>query len=181
MRIIAGLAKGRRLFSPKSKEIRPAMDQVKESIFNILFDVEGLAVLDLFAGTGTMGIEALSRGALRCLFVDNLAEASELIEKNLDACGFSAKGQVLNMTVGKAIRELDLKGEKFDLIFIDPPYLKNDVKKTLQKLAQSNLLHNRTRMIIEHHPKEKIEEIAGLVLTDQRKYGQTLVSFFKKL
>lgn len=180
MRIIAGSAKGRRLFSPKSKEIRPALDQVKESVFNILFDVQGLNVLDLFAGTGAMGIEALSRGALRAVFIDNLAEAVALIEKNLDACGFSAAGQVLNRTVGKAIHELDLKGEKFDLIFVDPPYLKKHVQKTLEKLAESHLIHPQTRVVVEHHPKEKPQEIEGLVLTDQRKYGQTLVSFFKK-
>lgn len=179
MRVIAGQAKGRRLFSPKSKTIRPALDQVKEAIFNILFDVRGLSVLDLFAGTGAMGIEALSRGARYCCFVDVSREAVRLIGKNIDRCGFAESCYVLAMTVPKALTLLAEQGKSFDLVFIDPPYEKFLVKKTLRRLAQSPLFHPQTRFVVEHHPKEPAMPVEGLTLTDQRKYGQTLVTFLK--
>lgn len=180
MRVIAGLAKGHRLFSPKSNRIRPVLDQVKEAIFNILFDVTGLRVLDLFAGTGAMGIEALSRGADYCCFVDASREALKLIGKNIDACGFTQKSYVLGMTIGQAVDRLAEQDKTFDLVFIDPPYEKFLVKKTLRRLSQSLIVHEKTLFVMEHHPKESCEPVAGLTLTNQRKYGQTRVSFLKK-
>lgn len=180
MRVIAGLAKGRTLISPKKDSIRPVLDQVKEAVFNILYYIEGLSVLDLFAGTGAVGIEALSRGAAHAVFVDHDEEAVKLIRKNLERCGFERQGKVLPMTVGKAINILSKKGEAFDLIFVDPPYLRHFVVKTLRKLAKSPLCGSQTQIIVEHHPKETIPEMEGLILTDQRKYGQTLVSFLSR-
>lgn len=180
MRVIAGKAKGRRLATPKANAIRPVLDQVKEAIFNILFDVTDLAILDLFAGTGAMGIEAISRGAQHCTFVDSSKEAMKLIGKNIQRCQFAAEANVLPMTVAKALHLLTAQGKQFDLIFVDPPYEKHYVNKTLRRLAQSPLLHEGTRVLVEHHPKELIQEMEGLTLTDQRKYGQTLVSFFKR-
>lgn len=179
MRVIAGKAKGRRLFGPKSKLIRPVLDQVKEAVFNILFDVEGLRVLDLFAGTGAMGIEALSRGAEFAVFVDKDKEAVKLICRNLEVCRFTAESKVLPLSVGKALKLLAEKGESFDLIFVDPPYQKGFIEKSLQKLQNSPLLKASTRILLEHHPKEPIPETEGLTLTDQRKYGQTRVSFLR--
>ncbi len=180
MRVIAGTAKGRRLFTPKTDAIRPVLDQVKEAIFNILFDVNGMKVLDLFAGTGAMGIEALSRGAQYAYFVDVLKGAVRLIGKNLESCHFAEQGTVLEMTAAKAIRILSEQKKEFDLIFVDPPYEKHFIKKTLGALATSPLLHENTLVISEHHPKETPPVMEGLCLTDQRKYGQTTISFFKK-
>lgn len=177
MRVIAGLAKGRRLFGPKSSKIRPVLDQVKEAIFNILFDVSGQRVLDLFAGTGAMGIEALSRGAGYCCFVDASREALKLIGKNIDLCGFAQKSYVLGMTTAKAVDLLAEQKKTFDLVFIDPPYEKFLVKKTLRRLVQSPIVHEETLFVVEHHPKEAASPAEGLSLTDQRKYGQTRVSF----
>jgi len=179
MRVIAGHAKGRRLFTPKTETIRPVLDQVKEAIFNILFDVTGLKVLDLFAGTGAMGIEALSRGSKEAVFVDSLKHAVQLIGKNLDTCGFAGKATVLEMSADRAINVLSRQEKKFDLIFVDPPYQKRFVQKTLKTLAESSLFTPDTVIITEHHPKEMPGDIAGLSLTDSRKYGQTRVSFFK--
>lgn len=179
MRVIAGLAKGRRLISPKTNAIRPVLDQVKEAVFNILFDVEALRVLDLFAGTGAVGIEALSRGAKECVFVDFEKEAIGLIRKNLELCKMADRGVVLEMPAGKAIHWLTKKNKAFDLIFVDPPYEKDFVKKTLKELVKSSLLHSETLIIVERHPKEMIGDVEGLSLTDERKYGQTLISFLK--
>lgn len=187
MRVIAGTAKGRRLSSPKSEEIRPVLDQVKEAIFNILFDVSERRVLDLFAGTGAMGIEALSRGARHCCFVDNSKEARQLILKNLEHCQMTAQGTVLGLGVDKAIERLEAEGQTFDLIFVDPPYEKGYVRKTLRRLGKSAIIASGGILIVEHHPKEPLDrlgarpigEVEGLGLTDQRKYGQTVISFLK--
>jgi len=180
MRVITGLAKGRRLLTPKSSKIRPALDQVKEAIFNILFDVTGLRVLDLFAGTGSMGIEALSRGAAFAIFIDDYVQAIELIKKNLERCGLSDRANVFKSRVGPAIRRLERKGRSFDIIFVDPPYLKNLVNPTLEKLTTSALVSPSSIIIVEHHPKEPIKPIDGLALTDTRHYGQTDVSFLRR-
>jgi len=180
MRIITGLAKGRRLLSPKSTRIRPALDQVKEAIFNILFDVQGLRILDLFAGTGSMGIEALSRGAACAAFVDVYAPAISLIKKNLERCGLEDRANVFKLRVGPAIRRLERKGGSFDIIFVDPPYLKDLVNPTLEILATSTLVGPSSIVIVEHHPKEPIKPLNGLAVTDIRRYGQTNVSFLKR-
>src|SRR5262245_29821517 len=106
MRIIAGRAKSIRLQGPKSDQIRPALDQVKEAVFNILFDVQGLTVLDLFAGTGSVGLEAISRGATRCVFVDFGPEALQLIRKNITICGFEAESTVVRLKLPQGVKTL---------------------------------------------------------------------------
>ena len=117
MRVITGSARGRRLKTPEGMDIRPTTDNVKESVFNILqFDIEGRRVLDLFAGTGQLGIECLSRGAREAVFIDQNREAVKIIRENLKACGFSAP--VLQQDALDYLRQ----GGKFDLIFLDPPY-----------------------------------------------------------
>ncbi len=117
MRVITGTARGRRLKTPAGQDIRPTTDNVKESVFNILqFDIEGRRVLDLFAGTGQLGIECLSRGAREVVFIDQSREAVKIIRENLKTCGFSAP--VLQRDALNYLQE----GDKFDLIFLDPPY-----------------------------------------------------------
>ena len=117
MRVITGSARGRKLKTPASYDIRPTTDNVKEAVFNIIqFDVEGRRVLDLFAGTGQLGIEALSRGAKSCVFIDENREALRIVKENLKTCGFSAP--VLQEDALSYLR----RGERFDLIFLDPPY-----------------------------------------------------------
>ena len=177
MRVIAGKAKGHKLVTPSSDRVRPALDQVKEAIFNILFDVEGLRVLDLFVGSGSIGVEALSRGASEAVFVEEWSKAVAAIKRNLKHCKLEEGARVMGKTVEKAIGILGKEGGAFDLIFVDPPYGKDMVNPTLRLLAGSPLLKEGGRVIVEHHPKEPIESIAGLCLTDTRKYGQTLVSF----
>lgn len=179
MRIISGTAKGHKLVAPKSARVRPALDKIKGAIFNILYDVTDLKVLDLFAGSGAVGIEALSRGAASAVFVEEWGEAVRSIKRNLEHCKLSERARIIETKVASAIKLLNRKGETFDLIFVDPPYLKNLVNPTLKLLAESDIAANSAVIIVEHHPKEPIAEISGLALTDSRKYGQTLVDFLR--
>ena len=132
MRVITGTARGRRLKTPENYDIRPTTDNVKEALFNIIqFDIEGRRVLDLFAGTGQLGIEALSRGAKSCVFIDESREALKIVRENLKTCGLT--GTVLQQNAVDYLRQ----GGTFDLIFVDPPYdagLYEPVLKTLNSV-----------------------------------------------
>ncbi|MBF0492256.1 MAG: 16S rRNA (guanine(966)-N(2))-methyltransferase RsmD [Deltaproteobacteria bacterium] len=180
MRVISGLAKGRKLFSPTTLKVRPATDKVKEAIFNILGDLEGVKVLDLFAGTGSVGIEALSRAAAHCSFVEADRNIAAYIEKNLEHCRLKESGQVIKMLVNKAIPFLEKKGGKFDLIFIDPPYDKNLLNPSLELLQHhSSILTPHTLIVCEHSGRELPKAQEKLEINDQRKYGQTYITFLK--
>lgn len=179
MRIIAGSRKSLRLATPKGEGIRPALDKVKEAIFNILWSVEGLKVLDCFAGTGNIGLEALSRGAAHATFIDSGREAIELIRKNIAICKFEDQTTLVPYAAATAISKLGKQGEQFDLIFVDPPYNKNLVNPSFQQIADANLLAPGGQIICEHFPKEVLVPPAGYTLADERKYGQTLISFVK--
>lgn len=178
MRVISGLAKGLQLKAPNTHKVRPAADKVKGAIFNILGDISGARVLDLFAGSGSVGIEALSRGAQHCTFVEADKKTATFIENNLRHCKLEKKSTILVQKVNKAISWLEKKKQIFDLIFVDPPYDKNLVRPTLELLADSSLLTPHTLLVIEHSPREQPNEVM-LEITDRRKYGQTLISFMK--
>lgn len=180
MRVISGRAKGHRLTAPRSNRVRPALDKVKEAIFNILCDVTDEKVLDLFAGCGSVGIEALSRGAALVVFVEEWGPAVNAIKKNLAHCKLTDGARVMKSAVSGAIRKLDSNGQLFDLIFVDPPYEKNLVNPTLKLIANSSIIHENSLIVVEHHPKEPIIEHPSLTLTDSRKYGQTRISFLKR-
>lgn len=180
MRIIAGKAKGRLLSGPRSQTIRPALDKVKGAIFNILGDLSGLRVLDLFAGTGSVGLEALSRGALEAVFVDSQPLAIRIIHKNLKLCQFS--GIVLKLPLPQGLSRLKRRFRPFDLIFVDPPYDQNRVNPSLREIARQNLLAPGGRVVVEHSPREPIREETGLHplnQRDQRRYGQTFITFLE--
>jgi len=177
MRITSGEFGGRKLYTPKTHNIRPALDKVKAAIFNILFNVEGLRVVDLFAGTGAVGLEAISRGAAHATFVDCSREALTIIAKNIELLKVEKRTRVFPTKVGVALEYFAKHNEKFDLIFVDPPYLKNLVNVSLEQVAASGIVTPQSRIIVEHSPKEPVGEISGLVLTDSRKYGQTQITF----
>ena len=179
MRVISGTAKGLRLTAPTGTRTRPALDQVKEAIFNILFDVSDMRVLDLFAGSGSIGIEALSRGASEAVFVDEWNKATDVIRKNLLHCRLDDRAMVIKSQVDRAIDRFGRKGDKFDLIFVDPPYEKDLVMPSLCKVSDSSIANENAIIVVEHHPKETIGDIPGLRLTDSRKYGQTLITFLR--
>ena len=179
MRIISGTSKGKKLRSLRGQAIRPTSDRVKESIFNILGqEVDGKYILDLFAGTGNLGIEALSRGATRTVFVEKERSAIDLIKKNLSHCGFEDRVHIMTGEVERAIRLLHRKGEVFDFIFMDPPYRRGLVQKTLGILQTEPLHHEDSILVIEHDRREPLSEsMEEWVLLRKRRFGDTVVSF----
>lgn len=176
LKIVSGTAKGRKLKGPKKAGIRPAAARVRKSLFDILAPLTGLVVLDLFAGTGSMGMEALSRGAGEVTFVDKDPHAVSLLFENLKRTGFLTCSHILKKPAVAAIPFLSQKGVRYDLIFIDPPYNQGLLDPCLKKLTEVPLLKEKGRIVCEHSPREKPTIFSGLVLADERKYGQTLVS-----
>jgi 16S rRNA (guanine(966)-N(2))-methyltransferase RsmD len=181
MRVIGGNAKGRRLKAPRGKDLRPTAARVKEALFDILpHDLSDLQVLDLFAGTGNMSVEALSRGAGSATLVELSADAAGLIRENIKRTGIAERCRLLHMPVDRALRRLAQKNESFDLIFIDPPYGRKLADRTLRLLGAGSLLRAGGVIIAEHSVRDGIADHYGaLALRDQRRYGDTLLSFFK--
>lgn len=175
--------KSRLVYSPKGVELRPTSDRVKESLFGILsVSVIDKAVLDLYSGTGNLGLEALSRGAASCVFVESNARCAAAIKQNLKELGINEGVEVALRDVFKYIKEAAAKGAKFDIIFLDPPYYKDMVKKSLLLLDYYNIITNHSIVIAEHHKKDELpaqEELKNLKLFRQEKYGGTFLSFYK--
>ncbi len=179
MRIISGTSKGRKLVTLKSQSLRPTSDRVKESIFNILREeIEGGMVLDLFAGTGNLGIEALSRGAKKVIFVEKGQHALGLIQRNLAQFGLEEQSEILPTDANRAIGILKQRGKTFDLIFMDPPYEKGLIEETLTKLSSHQIYHGDSILVIEHHRRELLPPIINRWnLIRQRQMGDTVISF----
>ncbi len=178
MRIIAGQAKGIKL-SPPPKElaIRPTLDRVREALFSILMPrLEGARFLDLFAGTGANGIEALSRGAAACVFVDGDARALKLVRENVVRAKLERGAECLKLHIPKDLRLL--KGP-FDVIFADPPYAFGEHEGVLKGLQTYHLLAPEGVFVLEHGRKADLpEQVENLVRTRQAAYGDTLLSFY---
>ena len=181
MRIIAGTARGRKLISPGSKgaknEIRPTSDRAREALFNILADkVRGSKVLDLFAGTDALGLEALSRGADSALFIDKGSAAVELIRKNIYLTGFSENSFVLkkDLSRGLIVDEDYIPAGGFTLVFLDPPYMTSFTEKLLYILGRCNFISDNCTVVAESNASDHLPVEAGaLKLYDQRQYGET--------
>ncbi|HIE12354.1 MAG TPA: 16S rRNA (guanine(966)-N(2))-methyltransferase RsmD [Desulfotomaculum sp.] len=180
MRVIAGSAKRRRLRTPPGKSIRPTADRVKEALFNILaVKIAGSRFLDLFAGTGGIGIEALSRGAARVVFVERSPRAVNLIRENLRRTGLSQKSSVFRGDALTALNLLGRRGECFDVIYIDPPYKKGYETKALRLIASRGLLAPGGLAVCESDWRDELPEaVEGLVLTRRERYGDTVLSFY---
>ena len=178
MRVISGTARGRRLREPAGSEIRPTTDKVKESVFNIIqFDVEGRRVLDLFAGTGQLGIEALSRGAASAVFTDVSPQAIRLVRQNLETCGFSDRAQVLQTDA-----QVYLAGcGKFDIVFLDPPYDTDLLDRTLSAIFQFDILRQNGIIICECRAEHPILEVPEPYFSGrQYRYGQIKLSLITR-
>ncbi|MBE0447909.1 MAG: 16S rRNA (guanine(966)-N(2))-methyltransferase RsmD [Actinobacteria bacterium] len=182
MRVIAGIAKGKKLYTPKGVDIRPTPNRVKEAIFNIIGQkVNDANVLDLFAGTGSLGIEALSWGAKSAYFVDVGREAIRLIEKNLEETGFTDKAVVIKAEADRALRRLSKDTHKFDLIFLDPPYrISVSYLDAIMFMLASDMLNADGLLILEHSAKAKPRVIEGTEIDSTRVYGDTAVTFYRK-
>jgi 16S rRNA (guanine966-N2)-methyltransferase len=178
LRIIGGNFKGRRLFSVKGFRVRPTKDKHRESIFNMISqDIPGAVVLDLFAGTGALGIEALSRGADFAVFVDSYPHALTTISKNIKSCHLESRAKILRWNILKNLN--CLKPYRFDIVLMDPPYDIGAVGPALLNLQQSECLKNDAVIVVEHTFNEPFpDQIMSFKQYDQRRYGKTLVSFF---
>lgn len=181
MRIVAGKAKGRPLKAPRdARTIRPTADRVRETLFNVLGQwLDGLAVLDLYAGTGALAFEALSRGASSAVLVDQDKEALSLCRANAEALGFLPQARILASPVDRAISRLSSEGARFDLVFADPPYAERAIGKVLEQLSLTGLLAPDGRVCLEHDRREEAPAaVGGLARVDERRFGDTLVTIY---
>lgn len=181
MRIVAGEFRGRKLHSPKKRDIRPTSDRVREAVFSMIAArLPGARVLDLFAGTGALGLEALSRGAARAVFVDESGDAIRLIWKNIQSCGVEDRVQVLQGPAAVVLRRLAGKGRgagPFHVVFLDPPYGLGYVENTMGLLPD---LVSQSGLVIAEHDRRDVfpERLKGWLLLDRRSYGDTMISLF---
>lgn len=178
MRIISGEFKSRKIKFPKSKKTRPATDRSKETIFNVLGDlVKDTNVLDLFAGSGSLGLEALSRGAAKVSFVDSAVYARRIIHDNLKTLRLLDKGLVYTMPVERAIKTLEKRRNRFDLIFLDPPYNKGLIKKILRLLNRFDIVTPFGKVIIGRSRLESLPgDLGKFKLERDQAIGQAFLS-----
>ena len=180
MRVISGTLKGKKLFSVRGQSVRPTSDRVKEAIFDILQDrFRGQKVLDLFAGTGALGIEALSRGATAGVFVEESPRSLVALRRNIESCRLQDRTEVLVKEVRAGLRVLEEKGERFGLILLDPPYGKGLAGSTLEALSRRSILDIEGLVVAEHSVSEALPSLPSLERVDERRYGDTQVSFFR--
>ena len=182
MRIIGGEYRSRLIEMPKGTEIRPTQDRVREAVFNILTDIKGKTVLDLFAGSGAYGLEALSRGAGHVTFVENNSRCLATIESNIESLQIhESKYKVLRSSAYMVLARLEKDYGEFDIIFVDPPYHKEMAKKCLLYIDDYDILSRIGLVIVEHFRTDSLEaELKGLIPEKERKYGDTIISIFKK-
>ena len=180
MRVIAGTAKGRQLKTPDGMLTRPTADRVKEALFSILnFDLPGARVLDLFAGTGQLGIEALSRGSSFAIFVDERDAACNLVKENLRRTGFTDKSRVVRSDYQNFLRSCR---EKFDIVFLDPPYSEVFLENSLKIITEIDILQSGG-IIATEYPFGKVlpAELSDAYSTKEYKYGKTVLTIFRKI
>ena len=182
MRVITGRAKGRRLKTVRGTVVRPTSDRVKAALFSVLgsrFDLVDRMVLDLFAGTGAVGIEALSRGAKRVVFVEHGRRALAALQANVKTCGFAEQAEILPFTVERALRHLRLHGPQFDGVLVDPPYGSGQSAGTLEQLGQTGILQDEAWVMVERLITDVLADTYGtLRLTETRRYGKTGLALY---
>jgi 16S rRNA (guanine966-N2)-methyltransferase len=182
MRVIAGSLGGRRLVAPRGLATRPTTDRVREALFSVIGDVSGAAVLDLFAGTGALGVEALSRGAARAVFVESARPALAALRANLAALGLEARGAVVAVPVARALDAVARAGP-YDLVFADPPYdVADEALAALVALAsRDDCLAPGVLVALEHASRRPLDVVAPFSLRETRRYGDTAISLFGRL
>lgn len=178
MRIVAGRAKGQPLVTPKNQKIRPTGDRVKESIFSMIAPfIEDAVVFDVFAGTGNLGLEAISRGAAKAYFSDNNKRSLEIVKKNINITNTRSYCHVIHSGYEQALKMVD---EKIDIFFLDPPYNKGYIFNCTDLILSYDRLSNGGIIVIEHSPEEEMSEhFSNLKLIKRKKYGITMISILK--
>ena len=181
MRIISGTARGTKLYTLEGLETRPTLDRVKESLFNIIQnEIKGSIVLDLFSGSGAIGLELLSRGAKKAILCDKSKEAIQIINKNVEKTHFQDKAEIYNVDFKTAIKKLE--NQKFDIIYIDPPYVTDYVKIAVEEIVRNKLVNYDSKIIIETDDEERILkqiENINVKVVDKRKYGRATIIFLQ--
>ncbi len=181
LQVTGGELKGKKLLCPPGLAIRPTPGRVREAVFNILGPaVSGTHILDLFAGTGAVGIEALSRGAERAVFIDSSPRALDVARKNIAACGLTGRSLTLRREATADLGSLREITNEIHLVYADPPYNGGYAVESLMALEKSGVLAGGATIIVEHGARENIDAAgAGFQITDRRKYSKTLVSFLQ--
>ena len=184
MRIISGTARGTKLFTLEGLDTRPTLDRVKEPLFNIInFDLEDAVVLDLFAGSGALGLEAISRGAKKVFLCEKNRNAANIVEKNIEKTKFQDQAILIRNDFEKAISFIEQLNEKIDVVFIDPPYKTDFVKKSIDALLSSGILNEDFIIIVEtDEPDRILDEIKNIDINiyDTRKYGRVSLLFLNR-
>ena len=181
MRVIAGTARGHKLVAPNGLNTRPTLDRVKENLFNILRPyLHGARFLDLFGGSGAIGIEALSQGAKESVFVEHRTHAAKVIRQNLIHTKLINQGRILNMQVWRAI-ELLSKERTFDIIYIDPPYKSDITEKVINTLGNANLLHENGLLAVEMHQSAPLPDVKRYTIKNFKEYGNTKMIFYANI
>lgn len=179
MRVIAGSARGTRLKVPRGKAVRPTSGRVKEALFSILGErIRGSAVWDLFAGSGTIGIEALSRGAAECLFVERNRLHLKMIKENLARTGLQNRAKLMGADMVRALQVLSREKKQADLIFIDAPYQETNVPQVLQAIESFHLIHDSGLLVLELFARSRLWPVDEPHM-DQRRYGDTVLAFIE--
>ena len=184
MRIISGTAKGTKLYTLEGTNTRPTLDRVKESVFNIISEnIKDAEVLDMFSGSGAIGLEFASRGAKRVILCDYAKEACKIIEKNIEKTHLENKVELYNEDFKELAKKI--KNQKFDIIYLDPPYNTDLIKIAIELLNKNQNIEKETLLIAETDDDKRIikqiEEIRDLEIIDKRKYGRAYILFLKKI
>ena len=183
MRIIAGTYRGRRLRAPRGHSVRPTADRLREAIFNIIgADIRGQTIVDIFAGTGAMGIEALSRGADHAVFIDKFPWALECVRANIEPLAISSRWDIIRWDAAQNLSCLATCAHRFDYAFLDPPYNQGLASRALAHLAACGAMSAGGQIVLEHALTERIDpRQTQMTLWDQRRYGKTLVTFLRSM
>lgn len=179
VRVISGSARGLKLNTPGDDRVRPTTDRVKESMFNIVQDwVYDSQVLDLFAGSGALGIEALSRGASQAVFCDNSLDSIKIIKSNIEKARVVDRSQIVSGDFKRCLRDMEAKNQSFDMIFVDPPYYEGLFEEVLDTIRSCKILKKDGIVIVEHDAKRPIGQVEGLEAYKEKKYGITMLTFY---
>jgi 16S rRNA (guanine966-N2)-methyltransferase len=182
MRIITGIARGRMIKAPEGMDTRPTSDRVKESLFNIISKkLRDSIVLDLFAGTGNLGLESISRGAEKCIFVENNKHAYKVLKENIDLLKFQDKSETYFQEAFTTLKTLHRINQKHDIIFLDPPYGKGLIESSIKEIYNLDLLNSGGIIVSEYDSEDNVPETIGKIkIYRTETYGRTKISFWTK-